>query len=95
MRLDDIIKNIKEERKNNANNHFINIKNTLNNQLNINPLVIKKTNKKDSIDDLLLQISKKYDVVYKQNTIKPKKTAITINLLNFPYNLIRCSFFDL
>ena len=73
MRLDDIIKNIKEERKNNANNHFIDIKNTLNNQLNINPLVIKKTNKKDSIDDLLLQISKKYDLVYKQNTIKPKK----------------------
>jgi len=78
MRLDNIIKNIKEERKNNANNnHFINIKNTLNNQLNIKPLLIKKkTNKKDSIDDLLLQISKKYNLVYnKQNTtiIKSKK----------------------
>jgi len=70
MRLDNIIKNIKEERKNNANNnHFINIKNTLNNKLNIKPLTInKKINKKDSIDDLLLQISKKYDLAYKQNT---------------------------
>ena len=74
MRLDDIIKNIKEERKNNANNnHFINIKNTLNNKLNIKPLTInKKINKKDSIDDLLLQISKKYDLAYKQNTTSIK-----------------------
>jgi hypothetical protein len=80
MRLDDIIKKIKDERKNNTNNnHFVNIKNTLNDKLNIKPLVInKKTNKKDSVDDLLIQISKKYDIVYnEQNTIiKPKKKLL-------------------
>jgi hypothetical protein len=66
MRLENIINDIKNERNNNANNrHFLNIKNTLDSKLNIKPLKIKENiNKRDSIDDLLLQISKKYDLAY-------------------------------
>jgi len=63
MRLNSIIKNINDRKKENKNENLFKLKTTLNNtqrpkQLRFNTSL----NSRDALDDLLLQITKKYDL---------------------------------
>ena len=81
MRLDNILDNIvKEREKNTLNSNLFHIKNDLNKKMLLEdkPLTVKKTDKKQSMDDLISQITKKYDLAHKENNSilpKPKKRA--------------------
>lgn len=77
MRLDSIIDKIREERKENTKNilseNLLNLRTTLNNKQLIKDNEKKvsfnsKLSPKDAIDDLLLQITKKYDLASGENT---------------------------
>ena len=85
MRLDTIINKIREERnenkKNDKNENLFKLKTTLTNQQLLKDkdkkvLFNPKLSPKDAIDDLLLQITKKYDLastnVPKNKTLVPK-----------------------
>ena len=75
MRLDSILGDIRDERKKNSQNmktqHLFNFKTTLinnqNSKQNKNIVFNAKLNSKDALDDLLLQITKKYDLANKSN----------------------------
>ena len=101
MRLNGILDNILKERvRNKTNQHLFVIKNTLSNKtlLEDKPLFIKNSdNKKELIDDLLSQITAKYDLIY-PTIIKPYKNlppfrhrrsmSIFDNPLNYKYTPI-------
>jgi len=78
MRLATILENIREERKQNSQNikmqNLMNIKTTLNNNTmnknTLEPSFKNLSNTKDAIDDLLMQITKKYDLINSNDTPK-------------------------
>ena len=76
MRLDGILDNIlKEREKNKTNQHLFHIKNTLSNKtlLEDKPFIIKNSdNKKESMDDLLSQITEKYNLTH-PTIVKPRR----------------------
>ena len=78
MRLKTILGDIREERKQNSQNiktqNLMNIKTTLNknttNKTTLEPTFKNLSNTKDAIDDLLMQITKKYDLINADDKLK-------------------------
>lgn len=80
MRLSNILENIREERKynsNDKNHHFMQLKNTLDKTpLTSKTIDISNGPRRDSLDDLILQITKKYDLIQYNH---PKNKTLFFN----------------